>query len=120
MKRIALISLASGGLFFLLFSTIHWLTGWPASWFATALGGSIVLGLFAGLLFARRYGDAEGNQSTTRGLFVLIALLMGVVGLLGWLRPTAYQASWSTWLTLGLALYYLGAAATPAIWARRS
>lgn len=117
MKRIALVSLVAGGFVYLVFSALYMLTGWPAAWFAVAAGGAVWLGLFIGLIYARRTVDAG---SATRAWFVLIALLMGAVGLLGMLRPTEHQPPWVAWVALGSAVYYLAAAALPFLWSRRS
>ena len=117
MNRIAPTSLAAGGLVYAVFSALYVLAGWPAAWFAVAAGGAVALGLYIGLFHACRTADAGG---ATRAWFVLIALLMTAVGVLGMVRPTPHQPPWVVWVTLGCAVYYLAAAAAPFLWSHRS
>ena len=117
MDRIALVSLAAGGAVFLLFSALYLLSGWPTAWFGVVAGAAVAGGLFIGLRFARRTVDVGASA---RAVFVLLGLLMGAVGVLGLVRPSAYQPSWVAWVAVGCGVYYLASASVPVLWSRRS
>ena len=109
MNRVVFVSLATGGLVFLLLSGLSHVVGRPVLWFGVAAGVLVSLGLFVGLLLAER--RPTGSSGLARALFTLLGLLMGALGLWALFHPAPGQVAYVPWVALAGAAAYLAAAA---------
>jgi hypothetical protein len=94
---------------FLLLSGSSLLIGWPTPWFGPVAGLLVAPGLLLGLSLSRR--RPEIARGVARGLFLVLGVSLGALGLWSLTRPEQERTGFVAWVALACAAVYLIAAA---------